>query len=67
LSLQSQPHGEIYLAIMNVRDTRQRERHIRPRITDSAIGHRDSPISNGSNLTVKDVAFPCRNDNSGVY
>jgi hypothetical protein len=52
---------------MNVCDTRQRERHICPRITDSAIGHRDSPISNGSNLTVKDVTFPSRNDDSGVY
>ena len=52
---------------MDVRDTRQRERHICPRITNSAISHRDSPISNGSNLAIKYVAFPCRNDNSGVY
>ena len=50
---------------MNVRDTRQRERDIRPRITDSAIGHRDSPIPNGSNLTVKDVAIFC-SDQDGL-
>ena len=52
---------------MNVRDTRQRERHICPRITNSAISHRDSPISNGSNLAIKYVAFPCRDNNSGIY
>jgi len=48
---------------MNVRDTRQRERHIRPRITDSAIGEFDHFILNGNDLTIKDITLFGRNEN----
>ena len=55
--------GEIYLAVIDICDTCQCERHICPRIADSAIGEFDRHILNGNDLSIKDVALSCRNDN----